>query len=119
VPLLTIAIRLALSLAVLFPAGIIIWQLMTGAIRTNGLFNEKGRDGRASISPARVQLLATTLIASAVYVQRVVAARGGCELPDLPHELLPFLGASHLTYMVGKAWAVVGQTLTNSPRRNQ
>ena len=81
-------------------SAVIVVQLATGRINTHGLLNDKNVDSTNALSPARVQLLASTLAVAALYVYRVVTSGS---LPDISGSTLAFVGASHVTYVVGKA----------------
>ena len=78
-------------------------QLATGRINTRGLLHDKSFSATESPSPARAQLLVSTLIVAAIYAYRVIASSGSGSLPDIPGSTLTFVGASHVTYMLGKA----------------
>jgi hypothetical protein len=82
---------------------VVVVQLATGTISTRGLVTGKNLDARDSISPARVQLLFSTLTVAALYIYRVVTSDGASALPDVPGPVLGFVAASHVTYIVGKA----------------
>jgi hypothetical protein len=86
---------------------VVIVQLTTGRITTRGLITDKNLDASDSISPARAQLLFSTLTVAALYVYRVVTSGSGVSLPDVPGSVLSFVAASQVTYMVGKAITVL------------
>ena len=73
-------------------------QLLTRRINLRGLFIVKGDGG--DNSPSRVQLLFFTL-AFAIYYLMQVIHDPSC-FPDIPHETLYTLGASHSFYLVAK-----------------
>jgi hypothetical protein len=82
---------------------VIVVQFATGRINTHGLLRDKSLKGTESLSPARTQLLLSTLTIAVMYAYRVVASAGSGVLPDIPGSALAFVGASHVTYMLGKA----------------
>jgi hypothetical protein len=78
---------------------VVIYQMLTGKINLNGLLTE----GRTrEISPARVQLLVLTLAGALFYIYKATTTPGG--LPEIPQELLLFLGGSHIVYLGGKTY---------------
>jgi hypothetical protein len=94
-------------------------RYLVGEADFSGLLHVKYGKAVGSLSMTRGQLLASTLIGSAYYVALVIQRdRGTCALPDPPSALLPLLGASHGTYMIGKAWAVFTRSLQAPTRRN-
>jgi hypothetical protein len=86
---------------------VVVIQLATGTINTRGLVTDKTLDARESVSPARAQLLFSTITVAALYAYRVVTTRGASSLPDVPGSVLAFVAASHATYTVGKAITVL------------
>lgn len=91
---------------------IVLVQLFAGRVNTRGLFSTKGIADDGTISPSRAQLLITTLTFAVLYVQDV-AATGA--LREVSREWLAILGASHVTYLGSKAWAMRGRA---RPRDN-
>jgi len=82
---------------------VIGFQLLTGRINTRGLLRDKSLDASESLSPARAQLLVSTVIMAVMYTYRVVASSGSGALPDIPGSVLAFVGASQVIYLLGKA----------------
>src|SRR4051812_33434229 len=109
-PLIKTLVRTVFSIAVLLPVALVVLQLVTGRIRLRGVLNVKRDADLDQLSPSRIQLLASTIIGSAIYVARVIANPVPGELPDIPHDLLPVLAASHATYIVGKALSTFRRT---------
>jgi hypothetical protein len=87
-------------------AATVAYRLLTGRINTAGLLRDKV-SGRA-ISPGRLQLLVVTLVVAVYFVAQVVEIR---RLPVVPREFMLGLGGSHLIYLGGKAYAVLGAKL--------
>lgn len=100
--LLLIAFRIAGAVLLTALVAVVGVQFVTGRINTKGLVTDKSLDG-PSLSPARAQLLASTLTIAALYAYRVVTTAGSGSLPDIPGAMLTFVGASHVTYIGGKA----------------
>jgi len=90
-------------------AGIVVIQLLTGAINTRYLLygtatGRKESDGRY-FSPERVQLLVFTLGAAFYYlIQAATTAKSG-KLPDIPDSWPAMMGGSNAIYLGGKAYA--------------
>lgn len=76
---------------------IVVYQMLTGRISPRSLLSDK--DG--SLSAARVQLLAATLVAAFAYISQVF--NQPTELPAVPAWLLVGLGGSEIIYLWGKA----------------
>ena len=89
------------GLALMFIAwvGIIARGLLMGGIDTRGLLREP--DG--SVSPARVQLLFSTVALLAVYAAKAATFQQGTALPDLDTAMVAIFGASHGVYLSNKA----------------
>jgi hypothetical protein len=86
-------------------AGTVAFQLLTGRINTTNLLSSKHGSSRGSISPERVQLLATTLGAAFYYVLQATASAKSGKLPDVPETWPAVMGGSNLIYLGGKAYA--------------
>jgi hypothetical protein len=80
-------------------ASIVAWKLLTGAINTKGLF-DTGTDG--TFSPARMQMLLTTVAAGFWYLGLVMNNQDPSQMPDVPNTLLLPLGGSHVIYLGAK-----------------
>lgn len=89
--------EIAVFLAVL---GVLVaWKLLTGGITTRGLLST-GRDGVHS--PARVQLLLSTIGGAFWYLGLVASNPDPARLPDVPNTLLLGMGLSHIGYLAAK-----------------
>jgi len=99
--LLLVAFRIAGAILLTALVAVVGVQFVTGHINTKGLVTDKSLD-KPSLSPARAQLLASTLAIAAMYAYRVVMNGGSGSLPDIPGGMLMFVGASHATYIGGK-----------------
>ena len=98
-------VRLEVWVFLLALAGIIAFQILTGDINTKGLLcrNSKAMKKSGPISPARVQLLISTLGMAFYYLGQVMGnpTHG---LPDVPASWPAVLGGSHAIYLGGKAY---------------
>ena len=84
-------------------AGIILFHILNGRISMAGLLYERAPDGRLVYSPARVQLLLTTLTGVAIYLSRLDPR--SAKLPDLDPATVAGMGGSQSFYLISKAWA--------------
>jgi len=89
-------------------AGIVAFQLLTGRINTKSMLCGNGDDMTKTgpISPARVQLLLSTLGLAFYYLIQVTSkqySRGS--LPEVPQSWPALLGGSHAIYLGNKAYA--------------
>jgi hypothetical protein len=98
---------LALTIAVL---------IASGRLSFSGLLTQKTGPFRGTMSPARVQLLASTILASAAYIARVFGTGPSGSLPEFPATWLGFLGGSHVVYVAGK-WLSIASRLSIRPIR--
>lgn len=90
---------------------IISIRMMTGGINVYGVLRTKSPTGDHSISPARVQLLISTLAAAGIYLGWAVEARGTGKMPEVPESWLVTLGGSQVFYLGSKAFAFFGNRL--------
>lgn len=95
---LTNFINLEISLLLLAIWFIIMYQLVTGKINTDGMARDK-KDG--GMSPGRLQLLFFTFIGVFFFV--VQAMKNPGVVPEIPPALLVLLGGSNVVYLGGKA----------------
>lgn len=79
------------------------WKLLTGGISLDGLLDSFDNGGRGRSSPARLQLLFTTLVAAGQYLAAVLHNPGASSLPPVPQPLLAIVAGSHVLYLGGKA----------------
>ena len=92
---------------VLALAGIILFEILGGQINTKFLLSggsghgDMAKDG--SISPARVQLLLSTL-GLALYYLVQVTNNPTSGMPDVPESWPALLGSSHAIYLGSKAY---------------
>lgn len=99
-------VRLEVWVFLLALAGIIAFQILSGRINTKGLLCGNGKKLVKSgpISPARVQLLLSTLGMAFYYLGQVMTnpTHG---LPDVSASWPAVLGGSHAIYLGGKVYA--------------
>ncbi len=87
----------AVLFLVLLPA-VVCYQLMNREINAHALLT--GIDDRG-FSQTRLQLLALTLLAALVLMLQVLS--NPTRFPDIPQEVLLFLGGSQMFYLGGKS----------------
>ena len=104
---------LAVGLAV-----IVFIQMMSGTMVTKGLLDDKVGGGSAGFSPARLQLLASTVVV-ALYYAGLVVTSPTAELPTLPNSMLLILGGSHTFYLGSKTASLILETLGLSRNQKQ
>jgi hypothetical protein len=88
---------------------IVAFQLLTGRIKTSGLFRGQisGRPVGQNqyFSPERVQLLIFTLGAALYYLSQVINNPNPGTFPEVPASWPAILGGSHAIYLGGKSYA--------------
>jgi len=90
-------------LAFLYALGATVcYQILNGRINLTGAFSQKGAAGQ--VSPGRIQLLVSTIAASATYLTQVGNATNG-KMPDFDVKWLYVIGGSSGIYALEKAWA--------------
>jgi hypothetical protein len=85
---------------------VILWKLLTGGLRLNGLLSVKEKGASAVFSPGRAQLLAFTIFTAIDYLMQTI--HDPSKLPQLPATLVTALGGSQAIYLGGKAWSAIG-----------
>lgn len=111
--------RLAAIEAVILLAGffgVVVYKLVVGEIPLAGLLYTKDSDGRATVSPARLQLLIFTVAVAARYLNQVLANPRQDSLPTMPTSVVIALGASHAAYLGGKVVSAYIQPLLKKSR---
>jgi len=79
---------------------VILHRLVVGRINTDGLL----RDEHDEFSPARVQLLVSTLAVLGIYAAKASKFTHGDAIPDLDNTLLGIFGASHGIHLSAKSF---------------
>ena len=92
---------------VVVPA-IILWQMLTGRISLAGLLYERDPAGKLVYSPARLQLLVTSLIGVVQYLMDFTG--DPATLPGVNPLVLTGVGGSQIVFLVSKAWAAYKAT---------
>ena len=87
---------------VVVPA-VILWHMLTGRIWLGGLLYERDPTGKLVYSPARVQLLVTSLVGVVQYLMDFTS--DSTALPGVSPFVLAGVGGSQIVYLVSKAWA--------------
>ena len=80
-------------------AGVIVYQLLTGAIKMSGVLREKTRTGTGGVSAARVQLLLFTFAMAFYVLSQVIEFR---TFPEIETKWLLVLGGSHSVFLGAK-----------------
>jgi hypothetical protein len=78
---------------------VVVFQLLTGRIKTQGLVSEKPKTGVGGVSPARVQLLLFTLAFAFYVLSQIVKSH---QFPDIDTKWLLILAGSHSMFLGGK-----------------
>jgi len=84
---------------------VVAFQIITGRINTKGLLSDKAKNGVASFSPARLQLLMFTVAVAFYVLGKVMSsiAIGMPKFPEIDPNVLVILGGSHALYLGAKA----------------
>ena len=94
---------------------IIFYRMVTGAINTKGLLQDKGAGG--GFSPARLQLLISTIVVAFYYLGQALSSTNTGKFPTIPNEMLLVLGGSHTLYLGSKTLALILETLGLSKKQ--
>jgi hypothetical protein len=91
-------------------AAIILFQIVTGRIKTRGLLSDKAKNRVPSFSTARLQLLMFTLAGAAYVLSQVLnsVASGTPKFPEIDPNLLVILGGSHALFLGAKSMTSTG-----------
>ena len=87
--------------------GIVVIQILTGAINARGLLEGTTSDGSRFVSTGRVQLLIVTGIAAVQFLSQVLD--NPQKFPDIPQNWLLLFGGSHVIYLGSKFYALYGK----------
>jgi len=96
--------------------GVVLYKIVIGEISLAGLLSSKEPGGRATFSPARLQLLIFTAVVAGHYLNKVIADPRQDALPSLPLSVLLALGGSHAAYLGGKVVSTYIQPLLKNLR---
>jgi hypothetical protein len=97
---------------------VVVSKLFTGGVILSGLLKVKGGDDEGTFSPARLQMLMSTVLAAMYYLLQVINNRGSNSLPDVPATLIGILGGSHAIYLGGKVKSLQGALFGRVRREN-
>jgi len=84
---------------------IVAYRMLTGDIITKGLLQDKG--GSSGFSPARLQLLISTLVVAFYYIGNALTNANTGQFPTIPNEMFLILGGSHAFYLGSKTVALI------------
>lgn len=89
-------------------AVIVLFQMASGAINMKGLLTDKG--GGAGFSPARLQLMISTISVAFYYIGQALTSTNTGQFPTIPNEMLLILAGSHAFYLGSKTFALLLET---------
>jgi hypothetical protein len=95
---------------------VVAYKLFTGGVTLSGLLTVKGDDN--SFSPARLQMLMSTVLAGMYYLLLVINNPSSSSLPDVPTPLVGILGGSHAIYLGGKVQSLQDQLFGKRRRKD-
>lgn len=96
---------------------IVMVQIISGAINTKGLLDDKGSAG--GFSPARLQLLLSTFAVAFYYIGAVMTSVETGKFPTVPNEMLLVLAGSHTFYLGSKTIGLILETFGLSKNKRQ
>jgi hypothetical protein len=79
----------------------VFWKLLTGAMIMRGVLTDKIT---GQFSPARLQLILSTLLAAAFYAQAIAASQDHA-LPQPNEAILAVVGGSNIIHLGSKFWS--------------
>jgi hypothetical protein len=91
-------------------AGVLVFQMLSGRIKTQGLLNDKSVNGSGGVSPARVQLLLFTMAFAFYIVAQIADSMAGGkpgQFPDIDVKWLALLGGSHSIFLGSKGLSML------------
>lgn len=96
----------------------VVYKLFTGGVTLSGLLTVKGGDDDNTFSPARLQMLMSTLLAGMYYLLQVINNPSATRLPDVPTPLVGMLGGSHAIYLGGKVQSLQARLFGQRRRKD-
>jgi hypothetical protein len=95
---------------------VLVFQIITRRITTKGLLSDKAKNGVASFSPARLQLLMFTLAVAFYVLGKVMnsIAAGDPGFPQIDTNILLILSGSHALYLGAKSLPLSGSNPNTS-----
>jgi hypothetical protein len=97
---------------------VVVCKLFTGSVTLSGLLTVKGGDDDNTFSPARLQMLMSTMLAGMYYLLQVINSPPSNSLPDVPTPLVGILGGSHAIYLGGKVQSLQDQLFGKRRRKD-
>jgi|ERR1041384_5957509 hypothetical protein len=79
---------------------VVLMQILTGGLRTQGLIEGTTARGRRFVSAGRTQLLIVTMVAAVNYLTQVWQSPQ--KFPEIPQNWLLFFGGSQVLYLGNK-----------------
>lgn len=98
-------------------AAIVFYRMLTGAIVTRGLLDDKGQG--LAFSPARLQLMISTVAVAFYYIGNALNSAHTGQFPTIPNEMLLVLGGSHTFYLGSKTVALLRESLGLARSKSQ
>jgi len=97
---------------------VVACKLMMGSVNLSGLLMVKGGVDDETFSPARSQMLMSTMLAAMYYLLQVITNPSSTSIPDVPMPLVGLLGASHMIYLGGKVQSLKDQLFSKPRQQN-
>ena len=114
---LALIIRIAIGGWLIGLAVVVFYRLLTGGINTKGLLHDKGTS--SGFSPARLQLLISTIVVAFYYIGQTLSNKNTGQFPTIPNEMLLILGGSHAFYLGSKTIALILENFGVSKNKSQ
>ncbi len=97
---------------------VVVYKLFTGGVTLSSLLMVKGGADDNTFSPARLQMLMSTVLAGMYYLLQVINNPPSNSLPDVPTPLVGILGGSHAIYLGGKVQSLQDQLFGKRSRKD-
>ena len=97
---------------------VVVYKLFTGGVTLSSLLMVKGGADDNTFSPARLQMLMSTVLAGMYYLLQVINNPPSNSLPDVPIPLVGILGGSHAIYLGGKVQSLQDQLFGKRSRKD-
>jgi len=101
---------------------VVAYGMLTGTINMRGMLADKIGSGsapslptpsRAGFSPARLQMLLSSLAVAFYYIGQVATTFQTGKFPTIPNEMIYVLGGSHAFYLGSKTFGLISEKLRN------
>lgn len=113
---LALTLRIEIWIFLIGLAVIVVYRMLTGAINTKGLLLDKGSD--SGFSPARLQLLISTVVVAFYYIGQALSNTNTGRFPTIPNQMLLILAGSHTFYLGSKTVALILETFGFSKNKS-